>query len=116
MKIRRKIGEYLASVEFVKNAIDDNADMSAFREKPSAKIISGIFLIGLSYLIAWPAISVLGVLSIYYKNPLILALGGPALYGFSHLVFMGGMYLAGAKYSMVILRWGARRITEKLLE
>lgn len=116
LRIKRKIGERLASIEFIRSAIDDKADMSAFREKPTAKIIFGLFLMGLSYLIAWPAISLLGIISIYYRNPVIVAVGGPLLYGSSHLMFIAGMYLAGVKYTRVLMRWSARRLTEKLLE
>ncbi len=115
MNIKRKIGERLASIEFIKSAIDEKADMSAFREKPSARIIFGLFLMGLSYIIAWPAISLLGIISIYYKNPLIVAVGGPLLYGSSHLMFIAGMYFAGVQYTKVFMRWSARRLTEKLL-
>jgi hypothetical protein len=116
LKLKRKIGELFASREFVRSAIDDKADMSAFREKPTAKIIFGIFLILFSYLMAWPTISALGIISIYYRNPFFVAIGGPVLYGLSYLVLLAGVYLAGVKYTKVLMRYGARKITEKLLE
>jgi hypothetical protein len=43
---------------------------------------------------------------------------GPAFYGFSHLVFLLGMYLAGQdsiKYANIVLRWGLRKAVEKTL-
>jgi hypothetical protein len=116
LKIKRKIGEHLASIEYIKKAIEEKADMSAFREKPTPRILFGLFLMGLSYLIAWPAISLLGIISIYYKNPVIVGIGGPLLYGTSHLMFIAGMYLAGVEYTRIFMRWSARRLTEKLLE
>lgn len=105
----------IAEKEYVRSAIADKADLSAFREKPSFRILLGIFLICLSYLICWPAIGALGALSIYYKQPLLIAIGGPFLYGLSHLVFLAGMYLAGAKYAAIFTRWAVRMTMEKLL-
>jgi hypothetical protein len=41
--------------------------------------------------------------------------GGPLTYGLSHLVFLLGMYLCGAVYSLIFLRWLTRVSMEKLL-
>jgi len=41
--------------------------------------------------------------------------GGPLTYGLSHLVFLVGMYLSGATYSLIFLRWLTRVTMEKLL-
>ena len=78
------------------------------------RILLGISTIGFSYIIGWPAISAIGTLSIYLNEPLLLAIGGPLLYGFSHLVFLIGMYLAGAQYTKIFLRWATRIAMEKL--
>lgn len=100
---------------YVRNAIAEKADLTAFRQKPSARILFGVFLIGFSYVIGWPAISALTGLAIYLKEPLVAIIGGPLTYGASHLVFMAGMYLAGAKYSAIFLRWATRIVMEKLM-
>lgn len=34
---------------FVRKAIEDKADLSAFREKPSFRILAGVFAIAFSY-------------------------------------------------------------------
>ena len=55
------------------------------------------------------------VLSAYFQSPVLLVLG-PAFYGFSHLVWMFGMYLAGRdciKYANIMLSWGLRKAVEK---
>jgi len=98
---------------YVRSAIRDKADLSAFKKKPTVRIILGISAIGFSYIIAWPAISVLGIISIYLNKPLLVVIGGPLLYGLSHLVFLLGMYLAGAKYTKIFLRWATRMVVEK---
>jgi len=104
----------IAETEYVRGAIEEKADLSAFKKKPSIRILLGISIIGFSYIIGWPAISVLGTLSIYMNKPWLLAIGGPLLYGLSHLVFLLGMYLAGAQYAKIFLRWATRIAVEKL--
>ena len=105
----------IAKTGFVSKAIEERADLSAFKERPTARIIAGVSAIGFSYIIGWPAISFLGFLSIYLNKPLIVIIGGPLTYGLSHLVFILGMYLAGAKYTKIFMRWAARVIMEKFL-
>jgi hypothetical protein len=104
----------IAETEYVRGAIEEKADLSAFKKKPSMRVLLGISIIGFSYIIGWPAISALGTLSIYMKEPLLFAIGGPLLYGFSHLVFLIGMYLAGVQYTKIFLRWATRIAMEKL--
>jgi hypothetical protein len=46
----------------------------------------------------------------------IAVVGGPVAYVLSHLVFLLGMYLAGAYYSYIFLRWLTRVTMLKLLK
>lgn len=105
----------IAGTPFVRSAIEENADLSAFKERPSGRVIAGVGLILFSYVIAWPLISLLGILTIYFNRPLLIIIGGPIAYGTSHLVFIWGMYLAGAKYSLIFLKWATRVTVLKLL-
>ena len=105
----------VAETNYVRSAIEDKADLSAFKQKPTVRIITGVLAIGFSYVICWPAISALGALSIYLNKPLLIVIGGPVLYGLSHLVFLLGMYLAGEKYTRIFLRWITRITVERLL-
>ena len=107
--------ERIAQTDYVRSAIEDKADLSAFHAKPSSRTIIGIAVIALSYLIGWPAIGVVGALSVYLKKPILIAIGGPLLYGLSHLLFLFGMYLAGARYTRIFMRWATRVTVEKLL-
>lgn len=106
----------LSKTSFVQKAMLENADLSAFRQPPTLKIVLGVSAIGFSYLIGWPLVALLGALSIHFQSPLLVIIGGPAAYGASHLVFMLGMYLAGAEYTWIFLRWLTRVIMTKLLE
>ncbi|MEW6672171.1 MAG: hypothetical protein AB1427_10720 [Thermodesulfobacteriota bacterium] len=105
----------IAETDYVRQAIADKADLTEFKQKPTIRILAGVAAIIVSYIICWPAIGVLGTLSIYYDRPLLVAVGGPLLYGLSHLVFLAGMYLAGEKYTKIFLRWATRVFMEKLL-
>lgn len=105
----------LAALPYVQRAIADQADLSAFKARPTLRILAGVFLIGASFVVCWPLISVLGYLALRLGNPWIVAVGGPLAYGFSHLVFLAGMYLSGAEYSLIFCRWLVRMVMERLL-
>jgi hypothetical protein len=109
MNIIKRISE----TEYVRSAIEAKADLSAFKEKPSIRVILGVSAICFSYVIGWPAIGALGALSLYLNRPWLIAIGGPLVYGLSHLVFLLGMYLAGYNYTKIFLRWAIRVAVEK---
>ena len=113
--MKQKLIKKFAEKEFVRSAIQDKANLSAFNERPSFGILFGVFLIVLSYVLAWPTISVLGYMAAIYSRPLLVVVGGPVMYGLSHMVFIIGMYLAGARYSIIVLRWATRKAMQKLL-
>jgi len=110
----KKLIEKFLNIEFVQLAIKEKADLSAFKEKPSLRVVTGVSLICLGSLLGWPAVAVLGVLAIKFNEPLLAVVGGPLVYGFSYLVFMLGMYFSGAKYTVIFFRWLCRVIAEKL--
>lgn len=105
----------IARTRYVRSALKEKADLSAFRKRPSPRIIVGVGTIALSYIIGWPAVSFLAFLSVYFGKPLIIVIGGPVIYGISHLVFLLGMYLAGVKYTQIFFRWLTRVGMEKLM-
>jgi hypothetical protein len=110
-----KIGLRLARIQFVQSALRDRADLEPFKQRPTFRILLGVFLIVFSFIACWPAISALGALAIYLRAPMLAVVGGPILYGLSHLWFLAGMALSGAEYSRIFLRWAARMGVEKLL-
>ncbi len=106
----------IGATKYVRSAIESQADLSAFKAKPTPVVIGGVFAIALSYVIGWPAVAVLGFMSVKLQNPWIVTVGGPLIYGLSHLVFLLGMYLSGAVYSLIFLRWVTRITMEKLID
>lgn len=115
-QMKMNIINKIAETRYVRSAIEDKADLSALKKKPSMRVVFGISVIAFSYIIGWPAVGALGLLSIYLEKPLIVAIGGPITYGLSHLVFLLGMYLAGADYTRTFLRWATRVTIEKLVK
>lgn len=111
----KKLLLYLSQRSFVRRAIADKADLSAFNGPPSLKVIVGVAAILFSYVIGWPAVTFLGGVAVYFEQPLIAAIGGPLIYALSHLVFLAGMYLAGAEYTWIFLRWATRAAMLKIL-
>jgi len=114
MKTIRRIFNKLTETDYVRSAIEEQADLSAFKQRPTPRIILGTAAIVFSYVIGWPAVSLLGTLAVYFEKPLLVVIGGPLTYGLSHLVFLLGMYLAGAKYTKIFMRWATRMAIEKL--
>ncbi|MDJ0763003.1 MAG: hypothetical protein QNJ97_08455 [Myxococcota bacterium] len=116
MKIVRSLTKSIAKLGFVKKAIEDRADLSEIKGKPTAKFYIGIFLMAFSYLLGLPAIGVLSALSIYWKIPKLAIIGGPSLFIIAHAVFFAGVYLSGGKYLLVFFRWATRKTLEKLIK
>ncbi len=108
----------LSETRFIKRALAEPMDLAMFREKPSAQFIFGMGIVGFSYLMAWPFITVLGVVSFYLSWPALFLIGSPLAYGLSHLVFLAGMAIAGKdsiKYMNAFNRWLIYRIASRLV-
>lgn len=106
----------VSRTRFVRSAIEERADLTSFKQRPTTRAVAGLALIGFSYILGWPMVGALGFLAVYLSKPLIGVIGGPLTYGLSHLVFLAGMYLAGATYTKAFLRWATRVIITKLME
>jgi hypothetical protein len=104
----------LSQTAYVRSAIEEQANLDCFKEKPTTRMIWGLVIIGISYIIGWPVIGLLGMLGVYWGQPLILAVGGPLAYGLSHLVFIIGAWLAGAEHAKAFFRWATRLAVIKL--
>ena len=97
----------------MREAMAERLTLSSLRVKPTPRVWTGLGLIGLSYVIGWPAVGVLALISFHMREPWIVAIGGPIIYGLSHLVFLAGFFLAGSRYTSIFLRWTAQRVMEK---
>lgn len=115
MRPLRRLGLRLARIKAIERAIEQRADLAPFKAKPSARLLIGVGLIGLSMLLGWPLISALGGLAIYFSEPLLAVIGGPAAYGLSWAVYGVGLLVAGREalyYAGVFNRWLVRVLVE----
>ncbi len=109
-----KLGLRLSRIKYVRQAIDERADLSEFRKRPTFRILLGVFLIVFSFVMCWPVFFALSSLAIHYRQPRLMVLW-PPIYFSSHLCFLGGMALSGAEYSQYFLKWASRKGVERLL-
>jgi len=110
----KKMVGWLVATRFVREALEKKADLKAMRAKPTPRLWTGLGLMGFSYIMGWPAVGLLAWISYRLREPLIVIVGGPTTYGLSYLVFMAGFCLAGVHYTQILMRWGTRRLVERL--
>ncbi|MEN6622219.1 MAG: hypothetical protein ABFD50_11785 [Smithella sp.] len=115
MNVLRKIALHFARKSFCKTAIEEHADLGAFKERLTAPIIAGIALVALSYTIGLPTVIAFCAFAASINKPLIGIIGGALIYGISTLMFIIGIKMAGTKYFVALNRWLARVILEKIL-
>jgi peptidoglycan-N-acetylglucosamine deacetylase len=116
-RIHRCAGLWLASTSAGRKALREKTDLSAFKERPSKRFLTGVGLILISYVLGWPMVGLFSFLAAYFQRPGLL-IGGPLSYGFSHLVFLAGMFLAGReslRYVEIFFLWSLRTLTERLV-
>jgi hypothetical protein len=90
-----KLRARLCGTKLVQKALSTPTD-PVLLQPPSPRIVAGLVLLVLSYVIGWPAIALLGAIAAWLKRPILL-LGGPVLYGLSWLVFAVGLVVIGSK-------------------
>jgi hypothetical protein len=108
MPFLNNIANRVARTKYGQTALKEEIDLGYFKEPPPPKVIIGLLLLGLSYLICWPLITLEGFLAAWYRQPLIVIIGGPVTYGISWAVFALSMLLLGMhsyKGADIILRY-----------
>jgi len=94
---------FFVSKKSIQKIIEIPPDLSEFHERPTPRLITGLLLMGFSYLIGWPAVATLVFMASRLNEPLIAVIGCPAIYGFSHVIFFAGALLARAPHYMGVL-------------
>jgi len=103
------LAKRLAHTKYGRKALAGQADFSAFRRRPSPSLYFGLALIASSYLMGPAALVLGGYLAAEGEPPLLLALGAAGVFVLVHLVFVAGVWLAGANYAAILLHWAARK-------
>ena len=106
--------ERIARMKTIQRIIQEELDLSCLKRRPTRCEQFGIVLVLFSYVMGWPAVAFFGLLSVYCKQPLVLVIGGPLVYGASHLVFFAGAYLAGKTYTKTLIKWSIKKACEKV--
>jgi hypothetical protein len=70
----------------------------------SRRRVLGVALVVASYLLGWPTVALAGALAARLGEPLLIAVGGPALLAIAHLAFAVGSWLAGGDRVLARLR------------
>jgi len=73
--IRKKIAKYLAGRKYIIEILENPTDLSEFKERPTTRLITGLILMGFSYVIGWPAVAALSVLAVWCREPLLAVIG-----------------------------------------
>ncbi len=103
----------LARTKFGQKALSQPDGPGILKQKPSTRVYAGLALMALSYLTGLPALAFLSYLSVKMSKPIIIAVGGPVVFGLVHIMFAAGVYLAGKNYAMEVLLWATKRFLEK---
>jgi hypothetical protein len=112
-KMFKHIHQLLFKTAFVQNVLSKDVNLECFKNRPSMRVKVGITLILFSYIVGWPAVGLLGIISFYLGKIFILIIGGPLIYGISHLLFFIGVFLAGKEYAQSLLNWTMKAFFEK---
>jgi len=115
LNIIKKSAIYFARKKYCKTAIEDRADLSAIREKPTPSMIIGLIMVAFSYVIGMPTVVALGVYAVSIGKPLLGVIGGTVIYAISTILFFIGIKMAGKKYFQVLCRWLVRIVFTKIL-
>jgi peptidoglycan/xylan/chitin deacetylase (PgdA/CDA1 family) len=113
----RFLARKLASNTYVRRVVEKEVSLDALKTSLSPRFFFGVGLVLFSFILGWPMVGLFSFLSAYFHAPILLVFG-PAFYGFSYLVWIFGMYLAGRdciKYADVMLSWSLRKAVKWIL-
>jgi hypothetical protein len=114
--IRRKIAQYLAGKKYIKEILENQADLGEFKERMTPRLIAGLILMVLSFIMGWPAIAALSAMAVWFKKPLIAIIGCPTTYALSYLVFIVGAWLSRAPHYLdTLARYTLQSFLKKIL-
>jgi hypothetical protein len=103
--------ERLLRLRMIKRSLEGHTEPPP---PPTSRFYAGVIAIALSYAVAWPAMTLLGAIALYFHRPLWAAVGLPALYGLSWLIWAAGLWLAGPQ-SVIYARRFLRRLVKRFL-
>ena len=113
MSLLRSFALRLAQTRFGQKSLTQSNGLSILKEQPGTRVYVGIVLMAMSFLTGLPALAFLSYLSVKLSKPMTIAVGGPVVILFVHIMFGVGVYLAGQNYAVKVLQWATKRFLEK---
>jgi hypothetical protein len=102
----------LARTKFGQKALTQPDGLGILKQKPTTRVYGGLALMAISFS-GMPALAFLTYLSVKMSKPMIIAVGGPVVFILVHIMFGGGVYLAGQNYAIKALFWATKRFLKK---
>jgi len=109
----RSFARGLAQTKFGQKSLTKPDGLSILKQQPGTRVYVGLVLMAMSYLIGLPALTFLSYLSVKLSKPMTIAVGGPVVFLFVHIMFGVGVYLAGQNYAVALLQWATKRFLQK---
>ena len=113
MSLLRFLARKLAQTKFGQTSLTKPDGLSILKPQPSTRVYVGLVLMVMSFLIGLPALAFLSYLSVKLSKPMTIAVGGPVVILFVHILFGVGVYLAGHNYASKVLQWATKRFLQK---
>ena len=113
MSLFRSFARKLAQTKFGQKSLTKQDGLSILKQQPGKRVYVGLALMVMSFLIGLPALAFLSYLSVKLSKPMTIAIGGPVVILFVHIMFGVGVYLAGQNYAANMLQWATKRFLEK---
>ena len=113
MSLLRSFALKLAQTKFGQKSLTKQDGLSILKQQPGRRVYVGLALMVMSFLIGLPALAFLSYLSVKLSKPMTIAIGGPVVILFVHIMFGVGVYLAGQNYAANVLQWATKRFLQK---
>lgn len=110
MNLPQTLARRLAGTSYGQKVMAAEADLDAFRQRPTPRFYIGVGLIVLSYLLGGVA-AMWGGYTLFegQTGGWLMAGVAVAVFVVVHLIFVAGAWLAGANYAAVGLHWLTRK-------
>ncbi len=113
MSLLRSLARRMAQTKCGQKSLSNPDGLSILKQQPGKRVYVGLVLMAMSFLLGLPALAFLSYLSVRLRNPMTIAVGGPAVIIMVHIVFGVGVYLAGQNYASQVLQWATKRFLQK---
>ena len=116
MALLRSFARRLARTKFGQKSLNKQDEQFIFKRQLGTRVYIGLVLLVISLLMGFPALALLGYLSVKLSKPMLIAVGAPVVVLLVHIIFGVGVYLAGRNYALEMLHLATKRFLQKYTE